>query len=134
MSEKTLLDRIILALSPKGARIFRQNVGTGWSGKAEKIATRRPVMCNPGDVVVRNARLLRAGLCVGSSDLIGWMPVQVTPAMVGQTVAVFTAIEVKTENVRATPDQVRFVNAVAACGGISRVVWSEEEALEALEL
>jgi hypothetical protein len=34
---------------------------------------------------------------VKSSDEIGWTPVLITPEMVGKTVAVFTAIEIKTD-------------------------------------
>lgn len=34
---------------------------------------------------------------IKSSDEIGWTPVTITPEMVGKTIAVFTAIEIKTD-------------------------------------
>ncbi|MGB0405586.1 MAG: hypothetical protein ACPGDB_05335 [Fusobacterium sp.] len=40
-------------------------------------------------------RVVRTGLGKGSSDLIGYTRRQVTPDMVGKTIAIFTAIEVK---------------------------------------
>jgi protein involved in polysaccharide export with SLBB domain len=41
--------------------------------------------------------------------------------MVGTTVAVFTAVEVKTGRVPVTAAQTRFLDAVTAAGGIARV-------------
>jgi hypothetical protein len=61
---------------------------------------------------------IRFGLCVGSSDLIG-----VAPS--GQ----FLAIEVKAARGRATDDQLRFISAVQARGGIAGVARSPEDAL-----
>jgi hypothetical protein len=72
-------------------------------------------------VLIHDARPLHAGLCEGSSDLIGWTPVTITPDMVGTTIAVFTAVEVKTGRVRVTEAQTRFLDAVTAAGGIARV-------------
>ena len=40
-------------------------------------------------------RVVKTGLGKGSSDLIGYTRKQITPDMVGKTIAVFTAIEVK---------------------------------------
>jgi hypothetical protein len=38
--------------------------------------------------------VLKYGLCLGSSDLIGWTIREITPDMVEKKVAVFTAIQV----------------------------------------
>jgi hypothetical protein len=127
--EAPILRRVMLALSRAGAVVFRNNVGVGWAGKATRITVAKTVRLWPGDVVVRNARPLHAGLCTGSSDVIGWMSVTVTPDMVGRKVAVFLAPEVKNADGRATEDQIRFLRAVTEAGGIAGVARSEEEAV-----
>lgn len=112
-AEHDLLNRIRLNASRQGARLFRNNVGQGWVGRLVHKAA--------GRVVLENARPLHAGLCTGSSDLIGWTPVVVTADMIGQTLAVFTAVEAKTGRVQVTDDQRRFLAAVEKAGGIARV-------------
>jgi hypothetical protein len=72
---------------------------------------------------------LRYGLQPGSSDLIGWRTVTITPEMVGQQVAVFTSIEVKTPTGRVKPEQQQWLDAVQAAGGIAGVARSVEDAL-----
>ena len=111
MTEHDLLAAIRLRLSGLGCRMFRNNVARGWVGRVSQRG-------NGGVVVLHDARPLHAGLCVGASDLIGWTPVRITPEMVGQTVAVFTAIEGKTPRMKVTPEQVTFLQAVSGGGGI----------------
>jgi hypothetical protein len=72
---------------------------------------------------------VRYGLQPGSSDLIGWRTVTITPEMVGQQVAVFTSIEVKTPTGRVKPEQQQWLDAVQAAGGIAGVARSVEDAL-----
>ena len=72
---------------------------------------------------------VRYGLQPGSSDLIGWRTVTITPEMVGQQVAVFTSIEVKTPTGRLRPEQKLWLSAVQAAGGIAGVARSVEDAL-----
>jgi hypothetical protein len=105
-TETNLVARLITAASKCGARLWRNNVGT-----------------------LRDARgsYVTYGLCVGSSDLIGYRVVVVTPEMVGQKVAVFTAIEAKSATGRATDRQQRFIEQVNFDGGIGQVVRSERE-------
>jgi hypothetical protein len=81
---------------------------------------------NTGAVKTETGQLLRFGLCVGSSDLIGLRTVTVTPEMVGTKLAVFTAIEVKTPKGRPTEDQARFLSAVTALGGLAGVARSTD--------
>jgi hypothetical protein len=69
------------------------------------------------------------GLARGSADLIGWTIRTVTPDMVGQQVAVFTSIEVKTPTGRVKPEQQQWLDAVQAAGGIAGVARSVEDAL-----
>ena len=72
---------------------------------------------------------MQFGLCKGSADLIGWKQVTVTPEMVGQQVAVFLSIEVKTPTGRIRPEQQAWLETVQAAGGIAGVARSVEDAL-----
>lgn len=64
----------------------------------------------------------------GGSDLIGITPVKITQDMVGRTVGVFTALEVKTKTGRPTEAQSRFIKAIRRAGGIAGIVRSPEDA------
>ena len=99
MLEHNLQDRIRLFISEsKLATMFHNNVGFD---KVHKI---------------------KYGLCVGSSDIIGWQSKIITPDMVGKKVAVFTAIELKVENRKSSDKQRNFINRVNLSGGIAGVV------------
>lgn len=82
---------------------------------------------NTGALKDASGRLVRYGLCTGSSDLIGFTTVTITPDMVGQQLAVFTAIEVKDKG-RPTPEQLRFLEVVRAAGGMAGVARTVEDA------
>lgn len=131
MNETGLLRAIMLACSRGAVRLFRQNVGMGWTGDHVKFSRAGMAHVEPGDVLVRQARPLHAGLCEGSSDLIGWQSVVVTPAMVGSRLAVFVAIEGKSATGRASPQQKRFLQAVGQAGGVASVARSVVDAEEA---
>jgi len=126
MKEQQIQTRWLVNISKRpNVRMFRNNVGTGWQGQV--------VSKELGAVVIQNARPLHAGLCVGSSDLIGWKTVTITPDMVGQQVAVFTAIEVKQPGKYPSPEQRQFLANVTKAGGISGTARSPEDALEFTE-
>lgn len=127
MSEKNLMHRIMVALSDQGARIFRNHVGMAYQGTRVQHE-----MLQPGDVLLKNARPVTHGLGTGSSDLVGWTPVKITRAMVGQTVAVFTAIEVKADS-DATEQQRNFIREVRRAGGVAGVARSVEQAVQTIE-
>ena len=88
---------------------------------------------NTGALKDAQGRLVRYGLCPGSSDLIGLRQVTITPDMVGQTIAVFTAIEVKDRG-RATPEQQAFIAMVQAAGGLAGIARSVDDARTILRL
>ena len=71
---------------------------------------------------------MQFGLCKGSADLIGWRTITITPDMVGQQVAVFTSIEVKTPTGRVRPEQQQWLKAVQAAGGVAGIARSVEDA------
>jgi hypothetical protein len=112
--ETDLQQRIRLALGTHpDARLFRNQVGS---------------LPDP-----RTGRLVTFGLARGSADLIGWRTVVVTPEMVGQRIAVFTSIEVKTPTGRLAPSQQHWLQAVRTAGGVAGVVKSVADALHVVE-
>ena len=129
MKEKELLNKIQLAFTNLGARLFRNVTAVGWAGRSQVFAYETMVKVGPGDVVIRQARPLHAGLCLGSSDMIGWTNQVITEAHVGRTIAVFTAIEAKTGTTRLTKEQESFLAAVRASGGNAGVVRSVDDAV-----
>ena len=89
---------------------------------------------NTGTLRDINGRPVTFGLCKGSADLIGWRTVTVTPEMVGQQIAVFTSIEVKSTSGRVKPEQQTWMQAVAAAGGIAGIARSVGEAMDILQI
>lgn len=110
-TETNLVARLIAAASKCGARLWRNQTGT---------------------YQLKDGRWISSGLCVGSSDLIGYRVVIITPDMVGQKVAVFCAIESKSATGRATDRQQAFLRDINFDGGIAQVVRSERELVAVL--
>lgn len=120
MTEQEIQARAFLDVgSHPAVRIFRNNTGTAWQGDATKRGR---------TVILDNARPVSFGLCVGSSDGIGWRSVLIGPEHIGRTLAVFAALEFKTATGRPTPDQTRFLDAVARAGGLAGVARSSADA------
>ena len=111
--EQTIQQHIRLACSIGSCRLFRNNTGT------------------LRDI---NGRPVTFGLCKGSADLIGWTVRTITEDMVGQQIAVFTSIEVKSTSGRVKPEQQQWLNAVAAAGGIAGIARSVGEAMDILQI
>lgn len=112
-AETDIQQRIRLALGTRSdLRLFRNQVGQ---------------LPDP-----RTGRPVQFGLARGSADLIGWRSVVITPEMVGQRVAVFTSLEVKTPTGRLTPAQQAWLGTVHNAGGIAGVARSVRDANEIL--
>lgn len=126
MSEADLMRRLQARASQLGARLFRQQVGMAWIGRVEKGYPGRRVVLAAGDIVIRSARPFHAGVA-GMSDLGGWVPVVVTPEMVGQTIAVYAQVEVKTETGRASPEQTAWIKAVNEAGGRAGIARNNDD-------
>jgi hypothetical protein len=106
-------------------RLLRNSKGQGWMGKL--------VSRDGGRVVLENARQVAMGLIApGSSDLVGPVQVVITPAMVGQTIAVFAALEIKRPGIKPEQEQTDFVTFVRNFGGIGEIVHSPDEAARAV--
>lgn len=77
---------------------------------------------NVGKYRARDGRWIDYGLCVGSSDLIGFVSRTVTLDMVGKKFAQFVAIECKTDVGLVSDEQGNFLTLVSSFGGKSLVV------------
>ena len=98
MKEANVQALIMMALSDAGCLVWRQNTGV---------------------LPDRNGRLVRFGLCVGSSDIVGIAPD-----------GKFLAIEVKTALGQPTDAQLNFIRAVQRHGGRAGIARSAAEAVE----
>jgi len=122
MKEPELIKQIQLRASKLGARLFRNSVGKGWQGKAHRIEREETYRLYKGDVIIRKARRVEYGLCIGSADTVGWIPVKITEDMVNQTFAIFFAAEVKARGTRVTKEQQDFITAVNLSGGRACII------------
>ena len=98
-SERNIQAMILMALSEAGCLVWRQDTG----------AYKDP----------KSGRLIRYGLCKGSSDIIGLC-----------ADGTFLAVEVKTATGRIRPEQLTFIAAVQKAGGRAGVARSVGEALD----
>lgn len=120
---------IMLALGKmRSIKLFRNNTGMAWQG------TRVTIRGVPSHyTILKDARPIHCGLVEGSSDLIGWTEIIVTPDMIGKKICMFTALEVKSGSGRASPTQINFLEAVRTAGGISGLVSTPEQALQLVQ-
>ena len=115
LTESALLRRLLLASSKLGARLFRNQIGR------YRLARPTCMECQ------RFGRIVSSGMAIGSPDLVGWLPVTITPEHVGTTLAVFVGVEAKTAEGKTSPQQRAFVAALERAGAVSGVVRSVEE-------
>lgn len=113
--ERDIINKRLASLS-ENERLFRANSGMGWAG----VSTRK------GDfIVIKNPRPFH-GMPEGFPDLVGWTSVEITPDMVGQRVAVFTGVEVKSGKQKIKPGSTQddFREIIIRMGGIHEVLSS----------
>ena len=96
-SEHEIQQRIRLACGRGAVRLWRNNTGA---------------------LVDQQGRFVRFGLCKGSSDLIGLRSLEITPELVGQRIAQFVALEIKTASGTVSPEQRAFLLLVQQLGGL----------------
>lgn len=107
--ETEIQNDIRVSLSERGAIIWRNNVGLAKYADGSVV---KYGLCNPG-----------------GSDLIGIIPVLITPDMVGSTLGRFVAVEVKRPGKHPTEDQENFIRVISENGGIAGIATTPEEAL-----
>lgn len=113
MKENEILARVRLIASRLGLILFRNNSGSFQDRMGRWISFG---VGNPG-----------------GSDLIGWHEHVIKAHDVGRKVAIFTAIETKSERGQPTEEQENFLARVRAGGGISGIVRSESETMQLVE-
>ena len=82
----------------------------------------------------RTGRYVQFGLAKGSSDLIGFKTIKITPEMIGQEVAQFVSIEIKTNTGKISPLQENWLQKVKSSGGIVGVARTVKDALNILKV
>ena len=118
--ENKIMKDIQHGFSRGTCRLWRNNVGQSLTGSDYTWAG--------SSCVVKKAEWIRYGLCVGSSDLIGFRKIKITPEMVGKEVAQFVAIEVKSKRGRTSQVQKSFLDLVESMGGRAGVARSLTDA------
>ena len=108
---------VLVEASRVGAIMFRRNVGMGWIGDSLRFGKTETVTVHSGDVLIRKARPFHNGQA-GQSDTYGWVPVKITPDMVGTTIAQHVEIECKTGSGREDAAQKSWGAAVVRSGGL----------------
>lgn len=119
-TESRLLYDLLIRASALGARLFRNQVGQ------YRLARPDCPRCQ------QTGRILRSGLCVGSSDTVGWVPVTIRPEHVGRTLAVFVAIETKSLRGVLSDEQRQFLAVAESHGAVTCVARSVADAETAL--
>lgn len=133
MSEKSIMHSIMIAMTKAASRMFRNHVGLAYQGKAQRFTKPTTVVAEPGDVLIRKARTVKAGLITGSSDLVGWTSRMMTEHDLGRTYAIFTACEVKTELGSLETEQDHFLKVVKDSGGFAIVARCAEDAVNGIQ-
>ena len=125
---ETALYNPIRAGVPDFCRLFRNNVAKAFQG-----IKRRVKLDGQYKQILTEIRKIDCGLCICSSDLIGYTSIEITPEMVGKKIAVFTATEVKDGNNVADENQENFIEEVKRYGGIAGVVYSVDDAVKLID-
>ncbi len=104
--ERDIINEYLLNL-PENMRMFRTNSGMAWAGKSVR----------KGDITaIKNARPFH-GMPEGWPDITGWETVTITPDMVGQKIAIFSVVEVKTGRLKLSDKQNKFKSLIEKMGG-----------------
>lgn len=120
--ESNIFKACQIRASALGARLWRQNSGISWAGKATRVDKNGQYPLKIGDVIIRNGYALRSGF-PGISDGGGYCMVTVTPEMVGQSLPVVLQVETKADT-GVTDEQRKFIAHVRSVGGRAGVARS----------
>ena len=122
--ESKILKDIHRGYSRGRVRLFRNNVGVALQGQ--------DVSWTGSAAFIKKAKYIRFGLCVGSSDLVGWKTIRITPDMVGKDFAQFVSLEVKDRGGRVSQQQKQWLAICESMGAIAGVARSLSDAKQIL--
>lgn len=126
MTEAEIQAETMRALGSRSdCRVFRNVTAQGWAGP---LLERFP----DGSVLIGNARPLHAGLFKGSGDVIGWASEIIGPSHVGQRIARFLSVEVKTPTGVSSEEQRNWLRLVRRFGGNAMIATSADYAVQHL--
>ena len=133
--ETKVVVRVMKEASKAGNRLLRNSRGQFYTldGVRALIDAAKKLDLDGILACIKKLRQVRAGLeAEGASDLIGITPITITPEMVGMTVGVFTAAEVKKDGWTKPTDerekqQLAFINNVNRLGGIGFFIAGHEK-------
>lgn len=114
---ESVLALALMEATRRGFRLFKNVIGTGFLGRVSEEYD-----SSAGHVVtLARARRVTYGVCnPGGFDLLGWQTVKVTPDMVGMRLAVFVAVDGKTDGYASlSKDQKNFAKQVRKAGGVA---------------
>lgn len=130
-------------------RLFRVNTGRGYISNASDRPKRlsandrgtayingKTIQLKAGDVIIHKGRPVALGMAfadgspvVGTTDLIGYTIVKITPDMVGKSLPVYTAVDAKQEGGgRVSKDQQNYVEQINRVNGIAGIADSAQSA------
>ena len=112
--ETQIQRKIMLCLSEAGCTVWRNETKRAWVGKV--------IHQSGNQVTIAMAQMILFGIAIGSSDIVGISPN-----------GKFLAVEVKTATGRATKEQLAFIEAVRAAGGIAGIARTPEEAINLIK-
>lgn len=125
-SESAIQSQVRLAAANQGLLLYRNNTGVAYNENGQPI---RFGLANDSKQLNEHVK---------SSDLIGLCPVVITPAWLGYTVGVFTALETKRSDWRFQPGdkravaQLAFHDIVRQAGGFAGFVQSPEDMMRVI--
>lgn len=123
MEESKIQKRIALECSDKNTRLWQNDNGLCYQGQVSRFNEK-----GGQSAVITRCKAIRYGLGTGTSDLIGFKKIKITPEMVGKDIAIFVGIEVKTNTGRTSKSQDNFLKLIEQSGGICGVARTTEEA------
>ena len=129
MNQNERINKLRIYAQENNGRLFRNNVGEAWIGIEQWIYKGIHKI-----IQLSSPRRIKFGLHKGSSDLIGWKTILITPEMIGKRFAIFWAMEEKYNNDKLKPDQINFLKNVKNAGGIANIAHNKNGNLEIKEL
>lgn len=118
-TEAQLQSEIALAFNRGRTRLYKNVAGNYWTGRLVEFTN--------GIAKLASARRIKTGMVTGAADRIGFHQITITPEMCGKTIAVYAAIELKTDTGQLRPEQKQFLKVTEDMGGIAGVARSVED-------